>query len=134
VEGAALPLESVLWCPPFRWDNAVLLILKFLVISTSVADPHHIDEDSDPACHFDADPDPAGHLDSAPNPDPACPFDADVDPDFFTLIRIRILNFNLMRIRIRNAYFNLKFFAPFSCFSIELSLNLLRKLDLTSKR
>jgi hypothetical protein len=24
----------------------------------SVADPHHLDADPDPACHFDADPDP----------------------------------------------------------------------------
>ncbi len=69
MEGAALPLEGVVRCPPFRWDNAVFLILKFLVISTSVTDPH-------PACHFDADSDPACHLDV----DPACHFDADPDP------------------------------------------------------
>ncbi len=29
-----------------------------LVLSPSVADPHHFDADRDPACHFDADPGP----------------------------------------------------------------------------
>ncbi len=29
-------------------------------VITSVADPHHFDEDPDPACHIDADPDPTG--------------------------------------------------------------------------
>jgi hypothetical protein len=48
-------------------------------MSTSVADPHHIDANPDPACHFDADPDPACHFDA--DPDPACHFDADADPD-----------------------------------------------------
>jgi hypothetical protein len=58
VEGAALPLEGVLWCPPFRWDS-VFFHTEILVISTNVADPHYFvaDPDPDPACHFDADPD-----------------------------------------------------------------------------
>jgi hypothetical protein len=43
----------------------------------SIAEPHHIDADPDPACHFDADPDP----------DPTFHFDAgdpdlDLDPSF----------------------------------------------------
>jgi hypothetical protein len=41
---------------------------------TIVADPHHFDADSDPACHLHADPDPACHVDV-----------------------IRILHFTLMR-------------------------------------
>jgi hypothetical protein len=43
---------------------------RFLI--TSVADPHHIDPDPNPAGHFDTDPDP----------DPACQFDEDRDPTF----------------------------------------------------
>ncbi len=80
--------------------------------SSSVADLHRGDADSDPACHFDADPDP----------DPIFNFDADPDPSFqikaqilkkcshsvgsysiytfwlviCNLMRIRILLFNLM--------------------------------------
>ncbi len=38
----------------------------------SVADPHHLDADPDPAFHFDGDPDPAFHFDG--DPDPAFPF------------------------------------------------------------
>jgi hypothetical protein len=34
----------------------------------SLADPHHIDADSDPACHFDADPDISFHIDADPDP------------------------------------------------------------------
>ncbi len=59
-------------------------------ILTSVADPHHIDADPDPARHFDADPDPARHFDADPDParhfdadpDPSRHFDADPDPSF----------------------------------------------------
>jgi hypothetical protein len=36
--------------------------------ATSVADPHHVDSDSDPVCHFDADPDPTFHFDADPDP------------------------------------------------------------------
>jgi hypothetical protein len=43
----------------------------------SVADPHHIDANPDPACYFDADPDPTCHFDADPT---------------FTLIRIRMLD------------------------------------------
>jgi hypothetical protein len=51
-------------------------------VANSVADPHHLDADPDPACNFDADPDPK----------PDCHFDADPRPDLhFTLMRIRIL-------------------------------------------
>ncbi len=41
-----------------------------------MADPHHLDADSDPdpACHFDADPNA--------DPDPACHFFSDPDPTF----------------------------------------------------
>ncbi len=47
---------------------------------SSVADPHHLYADPDPACHFDADPDPAFHFDA--DPDPTFHFDADSDPSF----------------------------------------------------
>jgi hypothetical protein len=50
-----------------------------LRVGYSVADPHHIDADPDPACHSDADPDPACHFDAGP--DPTFHFDADLDPD-----------------------------------------------------
>ncbi len=48
---------------------------------SSVADPHHFDEDLDPARHFDADPDA--------NPDPIFNFDANPNLSF-TLLRMRI--------------------------------------------
>ncbi len=38
-------------------------------VGYSVANPHHVDADLDPACHNDADPDPTFH------------FNADLDPD-----------------------------------------------------
>ncbi len=41
-------------------------------------DPHHDDEDPEPACHFDADPDPVCYFDA--DPDPTIHFDADPDP------------------------------------------------------
>ncbi len=42
----------------------------------SVADPHHVDADPDPACHFDADaePDPTFHFHAVPDPDPDSSF------------------------------------------------------------
>jgi hypothetical protein len=49
-------------------------------ISSSVADPHNLDADPDPAFHFDADPDPAFPYDA--DPDPACHVGADPDPIF----------------------------------------------------
>ncbi len=56
-------------------------------------DQHHIDakRDRNPAFHFDAAPDPTFHS------------DADPDPTFHS-DAIRILPFNLMRIRIRNLH------------------------------
>ncbi len=39
-------------------------------ISASVAEPHHFDAYSEPACHFYADPDPACHFDADANTDP----------------------------------------------------------------
>ncbi len=42
------------------------------MVFSSVADPHHIDPDPDPAYHFDAD--------LYADPDPACHFDPDPDP------------------------------------------------------
>ncbi len=80
----------------------------------SVADPHHIDADQDPACHFD--------------PDPSFYFDADQDPSFqikalnlerlisiyilachlqLYAVRIRIQLIALRRIRILILPFNL---------------------------
>jgi hypothetical protein len=83
----------------------------------------------DPACHFDADPDPTFHfdgvpdlslqikaqkkcsnrlifhlqIDADPDLDPAYHSNADADPDpAITLMRFRILPFNLMRNRIHN--------------------------------
>jgi hypothetical protein len=49
------------------------LNLPWLCIS-SVADPHHIYADPDPACHFDANPDPTFHNDADPDPN--------ADPNF----------------------------------------------------
>jgi hypothetical protein len=37
-------------------------------MSTSVADPHHVDANPDPAYHFDANTYPACHFDADPNP------------------------------------------------------------------
>jgi hypothetical protein len=53
----------------------------FYLIITSVADPHHLDMETDPACQFDPDPDPACHFDADPDPDPTFHFDAVPDPD-----------------------------------------------------
>ncbi len=47
----------------------------------SVADPHHFDANSDPACHFDPDPDPARAFYADPDPYPTFSFDVDPDPD-----------------------------------------------------
>jgi hypothetical protein len=51
--------------------------ILFNYLHGSVADPHHIETDSDPACHFDAD------ADLALDPDPACHVDADQYPTFY---------------------------------------------------
>jgi hypothetical protein len=48
----------------------ISFLLTFFCLFASVADPHHVDADPDPACHFDPDPDQ----------DPACHCDADPDP------------------------------------------------------
>ncbi len=42
----------------------------------SVADPHHVDADPDPAFHFDTDPDPTCHSDL--DPEPTTPFFPDL--------------------------------------------------------
>jgi hypothetical protein len=51
----------------YRWHDITLFI--------SIADPHHLDADSDPdpARHFDADPDPylTFHFDADPDLDPS---------------------------------------------------------------
>jgi hypothetical protein len=47
-----------------------LKIASYNGFSTSVADPHHSDADTDSACDFDADPDPTFYLDANPDPDP----------------------------------------------------------------
>ncbi len=95
------------------WGHAGLLQLYIyyslaVVLSLrSVADPHHLaaapDPDPDPACHFDEDPDL----------DPSLQIKAqNLEKVLITLIRkwiritliwIRILSFNLMRIRIHNS-------------------------------
>jgi hypothetical protein len=62
--------------------------------------------DPDPAYHFDADPNPAYNSDAVPDPGPTLHFNADPNPvpdPAYHLIRI--LPFNLMRIRIRNTAF-----------------------------
>ncbi len=41
---------------------------KDVAVTTSVADPQHVDADPDSACHFDADPDPTFHFDADPDP------------------------------------------------------------------
>jgi hypothetical protein len=86
-----------------------------LTLHGSAADP-------DPACHFDADPDPTFHFAAVPDPDPglqvkaqnlekvlkygyfpyilACHLQIDAYPD--PAYHVRILPFNLMRIRIHN--------------------------------
>ncbi len=46
------------------------------VKSSSVADPHHVDADSDPAFPSDADPDPTFQYDA----DPTTPFFPELDP------------------------------------------------------
>jgi hypothetical protein len=42
---------------------------KSLIIPISVADPHHLGADPDPACHFG--PNPDLHFDVDPDPDPS---------------------------------------------------------------
>ncbi len=44
-----------------------------MCLHASVADPHHVDADPDPACHFDVDPylDPTFHFDGDPDPHPS---------------------------------------------------------------
>ncbi len=54
--------------------------VQYTVAYVSVADPHHLNADPDPASHFDADPDPTVHSDTGAGPDPTCRFDADPDP------------------------------------------------------
>jgi hypothetical protein len=57
-------------------------IVHFSLVTTGVADPHHVDADPDPAFHFDEDPDQnrdrTFHLDA--DPDPTFQFYRDPDP------------------------------------------------------
>jgi hypothetical protein len=46
----------------------------------SVADPHYVDADPDPAFHFDAGPDLTFHSDADPDLDLTFQFDPDPDP------------------------------------------------------
>jgi hypothetical protein len=70
-------------------DNWALYCLRYLisnlacVYTTSVADPHQLDADPDPACYFDGDP--------VADPDSASHFDT---------VQIRILLVVLTRVRI----------------------------------
>jgi hypothetical protein len=41
-----------------------------LYVKTKVADPHHLNEDPDPAFHLNADPDTVYHFNAVPDPDP----------------------------------------------------------------
>ncbi len=57
---------------PFPWEKVIISgSKKYLSTAASVADPHHVD----------ADPDPAFHLDAKPEPDNTFHSDADLDPD-----------------------------------------------------
>jgi hypothetical protein len=79
--------------------------------TNSVADPHHVDADPNPACHFDADidPYPTFHCDAVPDPDPNPSFQKCTIRLIFhkfwlvicKLMRIRIQLITLMRMRIR---------------------------------
>ncbi len=51
-------------------SSARLYLPESGVIIHSVADPHQLDSDPDPACHFDADPDLTFHFDADADPDP----------------------------------------------------------------
>jgi hypothetical protein len=56
-----------------------------VILRGSVADPHHVDADPDPAFHFDADPDPdlTFHSDANPDPDPTFKLDPDPTTQFY---------------------------------------------------
>jgi hypothetical protein len=47
----------------------------------SVADPHHVYAELDPAFHSDLDPDPTFH--SNADPEPTFRFEADADPEYY---------------------------------------------------
>jgi hypothetical protein len=67
---------------PHIYDTQPLpTILAFHSFSSaSVADPHHLDADPDPAFHFDRDQDHTFHSYANQDPDPTFQFDADPDP------------------------------------------------------
>jgi hypothetical protein len=54
-------------------ENSLSLSLSKVCLHASVADPHHIDADTDPACQIDADPDsgPTLHFNADQDPDPS---------------------------------------------------------------
>ncbi len=54
----------------------------FVIPRSSVADPHHVDADPDPAFHFDADADPDLTFLSFADPDPTFKFDPDPTTHF----------------------------------------------------
>jgi hypothetical protein len=54
----------------------------FVLFSTSVEDPHHVDADPDPACHYDTDPDPTFHFDADPDPAPSFQINAQIGSHF----------------------------------------------------
>jgi hypothetical protein len=68
----------------YRYSSIIGRIYKYQYcssVSSSVADPHHIDADldSNPAFYFDANPDPYLTFHSDSDPDPSFQFDSDPD-------------------------------------------------------
>ncbi len=93
---------------PFPWEKVLILDrnkyrYRYLSTATSVADPHHVDADPDPAFHLDAKPDPDNtfHSDADLDPDPTLKLDPDPDPTTIFL-QIGIQLPKMMRIRNRN--------------------------------
>jgi hypothetical protein len=79
--------------------------LTFTLLLSTVADPHHLDGDPDPACHFDADL--TFHSDTEPDPDLSFHIKAQTHEKVlkgahfsYILMRIRIQQLILMRMRI----------------------------------
>jgi len=97
---------------------------------------HYIDADPDLACHFYADPDPASHFDS--DPDTSLQIKVQTLKMFSNMlichtfwlviykllrIRIRILPFNLMRIRNTGYMYGIGTLCLYSC-SIQICIHL----------
>jgi hypothetical protein len=62
---------------PYRFRLSAVCVFGS---GSSVADPHHFDEDPDPACHFDVDQDPTFHFDAETDPNTAFRFYEDPYP------------------------------------------------------